>query len=272
LQFPRSATGGRCREQGVRRRAGSGLAPLARAGGGRGGRRPTLVGGLGAGGWKGVVLEGLLEDRRVDQAEDVLGGAQAGCLDPRLDPAAGGDDAGGLWSFWLNRGRRGSAAGARRARRGRPRNRSGRAAYQAGLRRGCGCDRVRRRTLAGSPVRLAALREVTASGEPQLRRLPGLRDGPAGRTASSARATTSRRPTCRLHKPPNVSGGASAASRLRQVLGLLRREPRRNRALSALFGVSTTAVTSLSPYQVVHSGTSLSPSWGRHRGADSTTV
>ncbi len=47
------------------------------------------------GGWKGVVVEGLLEDRRVDQAERVLAGAQAGCLDHRLDPAAGYDDAGG---------------------------------------------------------------------------------------------------------------------------------------------------------------------------------
>ena len=47
-----------------------------------------LVGGLGGGGSSGVVLEGLLEDRRVDQAEDVLAGAQAGCLDHR-SPARG---------------------------------------------------------------------------------------------------------------------------------------------------------------------------------------
>ena len=38
-------------------------------------------------------MEGLLQDLRVDQVEDVLAGAQAGCLDHGRDPAAGGDDA-----------------------------------------------------------------------------------------------------------------------------------------------------------------------------------
>jgi hypothetical protein len=44
----------------------------------------------------GVVLAGVLEDRRVDEAFDVLAGAQSGRFDHRLHASARGHDAGGF--------------------------------------------------------------------------------------------------------------------------------------------------------------------------------
>jgi hypothetical protein len=53
-----------------------------------------------------VVVERLLEDRRVDQADDVLKGAQAGDLDHGLHSSPIGDDTGAFLSFWLCRSAR----------------------------------------------------------------------------------------------------------------------------------------------------------------------
>jgi len=72
----RDRPGGAVREESRRRCRRRGCSACSCGRTGRGSPAPDLVGGVGGDCASGVVLEGSLEDRRVDQAEDVLAGAK----------------------------------------------------------------------------------------------------------------------------------------------------------------------------------------------------